>query len=104
MANYCEDYPCCGHEAGDCDGSLYGSDESIKAYALAHAYCDHEAGVYDCDESYFDDDDEDELTAEELEERGTADAEAAYDAWLWAYQEHNPYGPDEDGLRESDFI
>lgn len=26
----CEDYPCCGHELGDCDGSLYGSDESIK--------------------------------------------------------------------------
>lgn len=27
----CEDYPCCGHELGDCDGSKYGSDESIKA-------------------------------------------------------------------------
>lgn len=26
----CEDFPCCGHEAGDCDGSLYGSDEAIK--------------------------------------------------------------------------
>ncbi len=26
----CEDYPCCGHEAGDCEGLLYGSDESIK--------------------------------------------------------------------------
>lgn len=26
----CEDYPCCGHERGDCDGSLYGSDEAIK--------------------------------------------------------------------------
>lgn len=26
----CEDWPCCGHEAGDCDGSLYGSDASIK--------------------------------------------------------------------------
>lgn len=26
----CEDYPCCGHELGDCDGSLYGSDEDIK--------------------------------------------------------------------------
>ena len=30
----CEDYPCCGHELGDCDGSLYGSDESIKQRAL----------------------------------------------------------------------
>jgi len=25
----CEDFPCCGHEAGDCNGSLYGTDESI---------------------------------------------------------------------------
>ena len=33
----CEDYPCCGHEAGDCNGGLYGSDESIKAriYAMS---------------------------------------------------------------------
>lgn len=29
----CEDYPCCGHEAGDCNGQKYGSDESIKANA-----------------------------------------------------------------------
>lgn len=27
----CEDYPCCGHEAGDCDGQKYGSDESVMA-------------------------------------------------------------------------
>lgn len=27
----CEDYPCCGHELGDCDGSLYGSDADIIA-------------------------------------------------------------------------
>ena len=27
----CEDYPCCGHEAGDCNGQKYGSDEKIKA-------------------------------------------------------------------------
>lgn len=26
----CEDFPCCGHELGDCEGLLYGSDESIK--------------------------------------------------------------------------
>jgi len=26
----CEDYPCCGHEAGDCNGKKYGSDRSIK--------------------------------------------------------------------------
>jgi hypothetical protein len=33
--NRCEDYPCCGHELNDCDGSLYGSDESIKAAVYA---------------------------------------------------------------------
>lgn len=26
----CEDFPACGHEMNDCDGSKYGSDESIK--------------------------------------------------------------------------
>lgn len=31
----CEDYPCCGHEAGDCDGSRYGSDKDIKARVYA---------------------------------------------------------------------
>lgn len=25
----CEDYPCCGHEAGDCQGGKYGSDASL---------------------------------------------------------------------------
>ena len=29
-SGYCEDYPCCGHEAGDCFGQKYGSDEDIK--------------------------------------------------------------------------
>ena len=28
---HCEDYPCCGHEWGDCNGLKYGSDEAIKA-------------------------------------------------------------------------
>jgi hypothetical protein len=55
----CEDYPCCGHENGDCNGKLYGSDEAIKAYAMEHSYCDHEAGIYDCwDEDEGDDDGE----------------------------------------------
>lgn len=35
MANQCEDYPCCGHERGDCDGSKYGSDAAIKAAVYA---------------------------------------------------------------------
>lgn len=30
----CEDYPCCGHEMGDCEGKKYGSDESIKRRAI----------------------------------------------------------------------
>jgi hypothetical protein len=33
----CEDYPCCGHEAGDCNGQLYGSDASIRAAAMRAA-------------------------------------------------------------------
>ena len=31
----CEDFPCCGHETGDCEGNLYGSDESIMAAEYA---------------------------------------------------------------------
>lgn len=50
----CEDYPCCGHEAGDCNGQLYGSDEAIKEEARRHVYCDHEAGVFDCEDDYED--------------------------------------------------
>lgn len=34
VINMCEDFPCCGHEMNDCDGSLYGSDESIKERAI----------------------------------------------------------------------
>jgi hypothetical protein len=34
MNGYCEDFPCCGHEAGDCNGQKYGSDADIKARAL----------------------------------------------------------------------
>lgn len=56
----CEDHPCCGHELGDCDGSLYGSDESIKEYAIAHADCDHAVGLFYCYEEEEDEDDWDE--------------------------------------------
>ena len=31
----CEYWPCCGHEAGDCNGQKYGSDEAIKERYLA---------------------------------------------------------------------
>jgi hypothetical protein len=40
----CEDFPCCGHELGDCNGQLYGSTEAIRSDA--HLLCDHETG--DC--------------------------------------------------------
>lgn len=39
----CEDFPCCGHEFGDCNGLKYGSDEAIKSDP--HLLCDHEAGI-----------------------------------------------------------
>ena len=54
----CEDFPCCGHERGDCDGSLYGSDESIKADP--HLLCDHNTGyceVWDREQDNEGDDD-----------------------------------------------
>ncbi len=42
----CEDYPCCGHEAGDCNGNLYGSDESIMEREYARIMADPD-GYYD---------------------------------------------------------
>lgn len=64
-SGYCEDYPCCGHEAGDCFGQKYGSDESIKAqverdWREGHGYCDHQAGIYNCDDDGYDEEDEDD--------------------------------------------
>ena len=32
---FCEDFPCCGHEQGDCDGQKYGSDAAIMARVYA---------------------------------------------------------------------
>lgn len=52
----CEDYPCCGHERGDCNGLLYGSDEAIKSDP--HLLCDHENG--ECELAYDEEDDIDE--------------------------------------------
>ena len=47
----CEDYPCCGHEWGDCDGTKYGSDEDIKAAAYERMRME--------DEGYFPEPEED---------------------------------------------
>ncbi len=68
QGNRCEDFPACGHEAGDCNGLLYGSDEAIKeavheAYRTGHGECDHQEGFYNCqgDDDYDEDYDEDEV-------------------------------------------
>lgn len=56
----CEDYPCCGHTDGlGCDWTYT---PEAQAFDMAHAMCDHEAGVcdaYDDDEPDEDDDDYD---------------------------------------------
>jgi hypothetical protein len=49
MSYVCEDFPCCGHEAGDCDGSKYGSDEAIKQAVYARMD-DEDFGRWDDDE------------------------------------------------------
>lgn len=56
----CVDFPACGHERGDCNGLLYGSDASIReqvqqAWANGHGYCDHADGIYNCDDDYEED-------------------------------------------------
>ena len=43
---YCEDYPCCGHEAGDCFGQKYGSDQSIKEAAYERMRMEDEGYFY----------------------------------------------------------
>lgn len=49
----CEDYPCCGHEMGDCNGLLYGSDEAIKSDP--HLLCDHNTGYCEVLDQYRED-------------------------------------------------
>ena len=43
----CEDYPCCGHEQGDCEGLRYGSDKSIKNAEYARMKRSDSWGDYD---------------------------------------------------------
>jgi hypothetical protein len=46
----CEDYPCCGHEAGDCRGNLYDTDANIKWRVHRNlAYGDSDWGLDDLD-------------------------------------------------------
>lgn len=54
---YCEDYPCCGHTPDDpCGYQPYDNPQRMYEWAQRHSYCDHEAGIYECEE-YGDDDD-----------------------------------------------
>ena len=48
----CEDYPCCGHELGDCNGQKYGSDESIKAAEYRRIQMGYEWDEYYGPEDY----------------------------------------------------
>jgi hypothetical protein len=59
----CEDFPACGHERGDCNGLLYGSDEYIKEQVYeqirsGHGDCNHAEGQFFCED--WDDDEYDE--------------------------------------------
>jgi hypothetical protein len=100
---HCEDYPCCGHELGDCNGLLYGSDEAIKSDP--HLLCDHENG--DCEVDYEDEpDDEDEDEAPEDFDFEYADSlmpAEVYGGHIWS-SDDIPDNPNEDGYRDSDFI
>lgn len=50
----CEDYPCCGHERGDCNGRLYGSDAAIQADS--HLLCDHNTGGCEVEDYEYEED------------------------------------------------
>lgn len=54
----CEDFPCCGHEAGDCNGGLYGSDESIKQAEWDRMAREDNDGCWDDDEDENEDGDD----------------------------------------------
>lgn len=43
----CEDYPCCGHEPGDCEGRLYGSDAAIIEAAYRRMELEDQYGPFD---------------------------------------------------------
>lgn len=58
---HCEDYPCCGHEQGDCNGLKYGSDQAIQADP--HLLCDHNTGTCEVEAQ---DEDEDDDTYDEV--------------------------------------
>ena len=86
MTTRCEDFPCCGHEPGDCNGELYGSDASIMNDP--HLYCDHNTGYCEVwDNENDEDEDEDEDSRDEAEIR--EEELARYDAFDWDEEYYN---------------
>lgn len=47
---WCEDYPACGHEYGDCNGRRYGSEAALRDQVRDHLHCEHEHGYCDLEE------------------------------------------------------
>lgn len=90
---HCEDFPCCGHELGDCNGLKYGSDESIKSDP--HLLCDHENG--DCEVEYDEDYDEDDL------DEGV-DPISLFGGHIWSSDDIPPTIDDNTGYSDRDFI
>lgn len=60
----CEDFPCCGHESGDCNGLLYGSDAAIKAAVYA-ALAEEDGYGFECTAYEWFTDDEGTVWCEE---------------------------------------
>ena len=55
----CEDFPACGHsldETNPCGYRSYDNPQRMYEWAQKHSYCDHEAGIYECEERDDDDD------------------------------------------------
>lgn len=84
----CEDFPCCGHEAGDCNGQKYGSDESIMSDP--HLLCDHEFGSCEVEDEPDDWDGDDGLSDAE------ADAMTLASAGWGTDEDYGFYGYGED--------
>ena len=82
----CEDFPCCGHEWGDCEGQKYGSDESIKNDP--HLLCDHENG--ECGLAEYDDDFDPESETHDYGDHFDPDREALGDP-DWQYDRLRDY-------------
>lgn len=64
----CEDYPCCGHTDG---GGCQTTPEMTSAYytdgpGRVHLLCDHEQGLFECEDEEEPDEEEDDDTSDEV--------------------------------------